>query len=123
VACFCPLWGFAEIALANSVRPGAPWAGQCPSQGVPVAPRAPLTLSAADALLLAQVDLQEGPKEDKTDKEPPQEWFDDDFGLTSSRSEAEQLRLQQLQIEQEVCICYFVFQFDKKIISFKKLSV
>jgi hypothetical protein len=31
-----------------------------------------------------------------------QEWFDDDFGLSKSRREAEELRLQQLQIEQEV---------------------
>lgn len=32
-----------------------------------------------------------------------QDWFDEDFGLTSTRREAEELRLQQLQIEQEVC--------------------
>lgn len=31
-----------------------------------------------------------------------QEWFDEDFGLTRSRREAEELRRQQLQIEQEV---------------------
>lgn len=31
-----------------------------------------------------------------------QEWFDEDFGLTKTRREAEALRLQQLQIEQEV---------------------
>lgn len=57
-----------------------------------------------------QVDLQEGPKEDKTedtkkeskDDSGQQEWFDEDFGLSSSRKEAEELRLQQLQIEQEV---------------------
>lgn len=33
-----------------------------------------------------------------------QEWFDEDFGLTRSRREAEELRRQQLQIEQEVRI-------------------
>ncbi|KAK6627421.1 hypothetical protein RUM44_009898 [Polyplax serrata] len=31
-----------------------------------------------------------------------QEWFDDDFGLSRTRREAEELRLQQLQIEQEI---------------------
>ncbi|KAL0280288.1 UNVERIFIED_CONTAM: hypothetical protein PYX00_001629 [Menopon gallinae] len=31
-----------------------------------------------------------------------QEWFDDDFGLSRSRREAEELRVQQLQIEQEI---------------------
>ncbi|KAK3918754.1 Centrosome-associated protein 350 [Frankliniella fusca] len=31
-----------------------------------------------------------------------QEWFDEDFGLTRSRREAEELRRQQLQIEQEI---------------------
>ncbi|PSN52150.1 hypothetical protein C0J52_06468 [Blattella germanica] len=30
-----------------------------------------------------------------------QEWFEDDFGLSTTRREAEELRLQQLQIEQE----------------------
>nr|CAD7425279.1 unnamed protein product [Timema monikensis] len=30
-----------------------------------------------------------------------QEWFDEDFGLSRTRQEAEELRLQQLQIEQE----------------------
>ncbi|KAF4517765.1 hypothetical protein B566_EDAN002970 [Ephemera danica] len=31
-----------------------------------------------------------------------QDWFDEDFGLSSTRREAEELRLQQLQIEQEI---------------------
>lgn len=31
-----------------------------------------------------------------------QEWFDEDFGLTRSRREAEELRRQQIQIEQEI---------------------
>lgn len=30
------------------------------------------------------------------------EWFDEDYGLSNTRREAEELRLQQLQIEQEV---------------------
>ncbi|KAJ9595577.1 hypothetical protein L9F63_013245 [Diploptera punctata] len=34
--------------------------------------------------------------------EDQQEWFDDDFGLSTTRKEAEELRLQQLQIEQEI---------------------
>lgn len=35
-----------------------------------------------------------------------QEWFDEDFGLSRTRKEAEALRLQQLQIEQEVSLSY-----------------
>lgn len=33
---------------------------------------------------------------------PDSEWFDEDYGLSRTRREAEELRLQQLQIEQEV---------------------
>lgn len=33
---------------------------------------------------------------------PDTEWFDEDYGLSNTRREAEELRLQQLQIEQEV---------------------
>jgi hypothetical protein len=33
---------------------------------------------------------------------PDTEWFDEDYGLSHTRREAEELRLQQLQIEQEV---------------------
>jgi len=33
---------------------------------------------------------------------PENEWFDEDYGLSHTRREAEELRLQQLQIEQEV---------------------
>lgn len=32
-----------------------------------------------------------------------QEWFDEDFGLTRRKKEAEELHRQQLLIEQEVC--------------------
>ena len=37
-----------------------------------------------------------------------QEWFEDDYDLRNTRREAEQLRLQQLQIEQEVNLHYQV---------------
>ncbi|XP_059470361.1 centrosome-associated protein 350-like isoform X2 [Neocloeon triangulifer] len=74
-------------------------------------------LSAASPIVISpptslqKVDLQEGLKEDKTEAaskeepgkdDPAQEWFDEDFGLSSTRKEAEQLRLKQLQIEQEI---------------------
>lgn len=39
-----------------------------------------------------------------------QDWFDEDFGLSSTRREAEELRLQQLQIEQEVIIPFKIIK-------------
>jgi hypothetical protein len=35
------------------------------------------------------------------------EWFDEDYGLSHTRREAAELRLQQLQIEQEVSDNYW----------------
>lgn len=48
-----------------------------------------------------------------------QEWFDEDFGLTRRKQEAEELHRQQLLIEQEVCALLLLFtlafQFPYKI--------
>jgi hypothetical protein len=46
---------------------------------------------------------------------PDSEWFDEDYGLSHTRREAEELRLQQLQIEQEVSDKHFFeicYQYD-----------
>ncbi|XP_068081850.1 centrosome-associated protein 350 [Anabrus simplex] len=49
------------------------------------------------------VGLSAGGEPDGADNEGfAQEWFDDDFGLSHTRREAEELRLQQLQIEHEI---------------------
>ncbi|PSN52152.1 hypothetical protein C0J52_06458 [Blattella germanica] len=39
-----------------------------------------------------------------------QEWYEDDFDISNTRREAEELRLQQLQIEQEEQLPYFYFR-------------
>ncbi|CAB3364045.1 Hypothetical predicted protein [Cloeon dipterum] len=101
------LMGLTFVDDALSPEPGFEVPGVCEeilSAASPIV-IAPLTL-------LQKVDLQEGLKENKTEAppkeqeagkdDPTQEWFDEDFGLSNTRKEAEQLRLQQLQIEQEI---------------------